>query len=65
MFAPNRRFERESKILDKLSRSGIEIELIKNYSIHEDENRFLEGTGSIVLDRKSKKLIALYLEGLI
>ena len=55
MFSPNRRFERESKILDKLSRSGIEIELIKNYSIHEDENRFLEGTGSIVLDRKSKK----------
>ena len=47
MFSPNRRFERESKILDKLSRSGIEIELIKNYSIHEDENRFLEGTGSI------------------
>ena len=55
MFSPNRRFERESKILDKLSRSGIEIELIKNYSIYEDQNRFLEGTGSIVLDRKSKK----------
>ena len=55
MFSPNRRFERKSKILDKLSRSGIEIELIKNYSKYEDKNRFLEGTGSIVLDRKSKK----------
>ena len=55
MFAPNRRFERESKILDKLSGSGIEIELIKDYSLYENENRFLEGTGSIVLDRKSKK----------
>ena len=55
MFATNRRFERESKILDKLSGSGIEIELIKDYSLYENENRFLEGTGSIVLDRKSKK----------
>ena len=55
MFAPNRRFERESKILDKLSGSGIEIELIKDYSLYENENRFLEGTGSIVLNRKSKK----------
>jgi len=54
MYAPNRRFERESKILDKLSMSGIDIELIKDYSIYENENKFLEGTGSIVLDRKSK-----------
>ena len=55
MFAPNRRFERESKVLDKLSGSGIDIELIKDYTLYENKNRFLEGTGSIVLDRKSKK----------
>ena len=55
MSAPNRRFERESKILDKLSDFGIEIELINDYSLYENKNRFLEGTGSIVLDRKSKK----------
>ena len=55
MFAPNRRFERESKVLNKLSGSGIEIELIKDYTLYENKNRFLEGTGSIVLDRKSKK----------
>ncbi len=55
MSAPNRRLERESKILDKLSHYGIEIELINDYSSYENENRFLEGTGSIVLDRKSKK----------
>ena len=54
MFAPNRRFERKSKILNKLSKSGIEIELINDYSIYENENKFLEGTGSIVLDRRSK-----------
>ena len=34
---------------------GIEIEIINDYSLYENENRFLEGTGSIVLDRKSKK----------
>ena len=54
MFAPNRRLERESKILKKLSRSGCDIEIVKDYSFYEDENKFLEGTGSIVLDRKSK-----------
>ena len=54
MFAPNRRFERESKILNKLSKSGIEIKLINDYSVYENENKFLEGTGSIVLDRRSK-----------
>ena len=54
MFAANRRFERQSKILNKLSKSGIEIELVKDYSAFENENKFLEGTGSIVLDRKSK-----------
>ena len=54
MFATNRRFERESKILNKLSKSGIEIELINDYSVYENENKFLEGTGSIVLDRKNK-----------
>lgn len=54
MFALNRRFERESKILNKLSKSGLEIELINDYSVYENENKFLEGTGSIVLDRRSK-----------
>ena len=54
MFAPNRRFERESKILNKLSKFGIDIELINDYSVYENENKFLEGTGSIVLDRRSK-----------
>ena len=53
MFAPNRRLERKSNIFNKLSGCGIEIDLIKDYSIHENENKFLEGTGSVVIDRKS------------
>ncbi len=51
MFAENRRFERREDILDKLEEKGFIINDIIDYSSAEDENVFLEGTGSIVLDR--------------
>ena len=54
MYALNRRFERKSSALKKLSDQGIEIEIIKDYSHFENDDKFLEGTGSIVLDRKNK-----------
>ena len=54
MFAENRRLERKSGILRKLSKKGINIEITHDYSIYENQNKFLEGTGSIVLDRNSK-----------
>ena len=54
MFAPNRRLERKSSALQKLSNQGVQIEIIKDYSHYEKHNKFLEGTGSIVLDRKNK-----------
>ncbi len=54
MYAYNRRFERDSKVLKKLSNCGINIKLIKDYSKYENENKFLEGTGSIVLDRRTQ-----------
>jgi hypothetical protein len=54
MSALNRRFERKSSALKKLSDQGIEIEIIKDYSHFENDDKFLEGTGSIVLDRKNK-----------
>ena len=54
MYALNRRFERKSSTLEKLSNQGINIEIIKDYSHFENENKFLEGTGSIVLDRRNK-----------
>ena len=54
MFAENRRLERQSGILRKLSKKGINIEITHDYSGYENQNKFLEGTGSIVLDRNSK-----------
>ena len=54
MYALNRRLERKSSTLEKLSNQGLNIEIIKDYSHFENDNKFLEGTGSIVLDRKNK-----------
>ena len=54
MYALNRRFERKSSTLEKLSNQGVDIKIIKDYSHFENENKFLEGTGSIVLDRRNK-----------
>ena len=53
MYALNRRLERKSSTLEKLSDRGIEIDITKDYSHFEKDNKFLEGTGSIVLDRKN------------
>tara|TARA_B100000674_G_C37930462_1_gene957714 strand:+ start:502 stop:1407 length:906 start_codon:yes stop_codon:yes gene_type:complete len=54
MFAENRRYERHSDTLKKLSKKGIDVQITHDYSIYENQNKFLEGTGSIVLDRNSK-----------
>ncbi len=51
MFAENRRMERSSHILTTLVDRGFSIRHITNYSGYEKESKFLEGTGSLVLDR--------------
>ena len=53
MFAENRRLERREDILDKLEEKGFIINDVIDYSSAEKEDIFLEGTGSIVLDRES------------
>jgi hypothetical protein len=53
MQAPNRRLERRFDILDKLG-DLFELNEIQDYSAAENENKFLEGTGSMVLDRENK-----------
>ena len=53
MFAENRRLERREDILDKLEEKGFIINDVIDYSSAEEEGIFLEGTGSIVLDRES------------
>lgn len=53
MFAPNRRLERKDHVLEALS-NQYKFDNIKNYSDYEQQNIFLEGTGSIILDRKKR-----------
>jgi hypothetical protein len=53
MFAENRRLERREDILDKLEEKGFVINDVMDYSSAEREDVFLEGTGSIVLDREN------------
>jgi hypothetical protein len=55
MFAPNRRLERREDILDILEAKGFEIKNTVDYTSAEAENLFLEGTGSLVLDRVNRK----------
>ncbi|NCT95039.1 MAG: amidinotransferase [Chitinophagaceae bacterium] len=53
MFALNRRQERKPAVLDTI-RSKFTVSDIKDFSHYEQTNRFLEGTGSMVLDRVHK-----------
>ncbi|HLA56881.1 MAG TPA: arginine deiminase-related protein [Flavobacterium sp.] len=55
MFAENRRKERREEILDTLEEKGFKIENIVDYTSAEDDGFFLEGTGSLLLDRQHSK----------
>ena len=54
MLAMSRRMERRPEILDFLKYQGFIINNIIDYSPAEKDFRFLEGTGSMTLDRKNK-----------
>ena len=54
MFAENRRLERREAVLDQLEAEGFQIENIVDYTSAEEESLFLEGTGSLLLDRENK-----------
>lgn len=55
MFAENRRPERREDILETLEEKGFVIEEIVDYTSAEKEGVFLEGTGSLLLDRENRK----------
>ena len=55
MFAENRRLERRDDILVELEKNDFLIENVVDYTSAEEENLFLEATGSIILDRVNKK----------
>ena len=54
MYAKNRRLERRPEVIEFLEEQGFGIENIVDYSGAESENKFLEGTGSIILDRENR-----------
>lgn len=53
MFAENRRRERSKHVLDTIS-SHFSVTKTLDFTHFEQENKFLEGTGSLILDRVNK-----------
>ncbi|MDR1436927.1 MAG: amidinotransferase [Candidatus Symbiothrix sp.] len=58
LFAENRRLERRLDILALLKEKGFIIREVVDYSSFEKERLFLEGTGSMVLDRENRTAYA-------
>jgi hypothetical protein len=55
MMAPSRRLERRPEILEALGRNrGFRVQRVIDLSPFESQGRFLEGTGSLVLDRPNR-----------
>lgn len=54
MFSPNRRLERRKDIIEILINKGFKISEIIDLTFFEQDNQFLEGTGSLILDRINK-----------
>jgi len=55
MFAENRRNERREDVFKILEKEGFRIDNVVDYTSAEEEGVFLEGTGSLLLDRVNKK----------
>ena len=58
MATASRRLEREIPVLDSLQDVGFRIDEIVDMSFYEEEGQFLEGTGSMVLDRINRLAFA-------
>ncbi len=56
MFAENRRNERREDILDRLENEGFLIKNVMDYTSAEKEQVYLEGTGSLLIDRVNGKV---------
>lgn len=53
MFAENRRLERRLDIIDKI-KEQFEVSRVVDYSSAEKDNKYLEGTGSMIFDHENK-----------
>ena len=54
MFAVNRRVERRQDIIDQIKEEGFIVNSVEDYSHFEEEEKYLEGTGSIIFDHDFK-----------
>jgi hypothetical protein len=54
MMAPSRRPERRRDIIEKLETAGFRVSRLVDLTHHEDQGRFLEGTGSVVFDHSDR-----------
>ena len=57
MYSLNRRLERDQRILDLVAKK-FDLQATFNFDSYEDQGLFLEGTGSMVLDRTNKIVYA-------
>lgn len=55
MFAENRRMERREEVFELLEAEGFKMAEVVDYTSAEEEDLFLEGTGSLILDRTHQK----------
>jgi hypothetical protein len=58
MLAPNRRLERRDEVINQVAQCGFRITRTIDLSYRESEAKFLEGTGSLVLDRPHRMAYA-------
>ncbi len=57
MYAPNRRIEKRDEILQRLTKEFV-VKDLQDWSEYEAEGRFLEGTGSMIIDYENKMIYA-------
>ena len=58
MFAENRRLERRDDVVAELQSQSFQVSDVVDYTDYEAKNMFLEGTGSMILDREHKIVYA-------
>ncbi len=62
MYSPIRRLERRKDLIENLMKRKFKVNDIIDLSFFEEDEQFLEGTGSIVFDHHSKTLFACFSE---
>jgi len=57
MYAPNRRIEKRDEVLEQIANEFV-IRDLQDWTEYEAEGRFLEGTGSMIIDYENKMIYA-------